>query len=187
MTSPVKVSPESVVSTPAPDRSRSQFVRPADLACLVVDRFQHALAPHPVVGAGPAKRAVGRLGEVDPVARMRIHNEQTRSEDRNSANGSSSSRLHRERSTVRPEPVLYRDWEWAVPAYQPPSPSSPVRRDVVKRLLPIGPVQHEEVAVPRSLHQHLTRLPVEVGIDQHGSLHRVPIVGIMRGRLKGPS
>ena len=34
----------------------AQFVAPADLAGLVVDRLQHALAPHAVVGARPAER-----------------------------------------------------------------------------------------------------------------------------------
>ena len=74
--SPVKIRPESVVSTPAPAPFGAEFVAPLDLAGLIVDGFEHALAPDAVIGAGPSERAVGGLGEVDAVARVRAHDEQ---------------------------------------------------------------------------------------------------------------
>src|SRR3954451_117946 len=40
---------------------------PANFACLVVDRFDDALAPESIVRAGPAISAVGGLGKVEGV------------------------------------------------------------------------------------------------------------------------
>src|SRR5947209_20562321 len=51
-------------------------MRPAQLTRLVVDRFQHALTPNRVIRAGPSERSILRLGEIDSVGRMRIHDEQ---------------------------------------------------------------------------------------------------------------
>ena len=55
-----------------------------------------------------------------------------------------------------------------------------------QQTLAIGPVEHEEVAVARCLHQQLAWLPVEIGIHQHGNFVRIPIVRIVRRDLEAP-
>src|SRR5258708_26256611 len=52
-------------------------MRPANLAGLVINRLDHALAPQVIVGAGPAVRAVGWLGKIDAVAGMSSYDEQS--------------------------------------------------------------------------------------------------------------
>src|ERR1700677_3384775 len=58
-------------------RSASQIMRPPDLACLVIDCFDHALAPQTIIGPGPAVSAVGGLGEIDRVTGVGGDNEQS--------------------------------------------------------------------------------------------------------------
>ena len=67
-------------------------------------------------------------------------------------------------------------------------PFGPVDRRERSRqqALPGGPVQHEEIAVARSLHHHLARLAVEIGVHQHGDFVGVPVVGIVGRDLKSP-
>src|SRR5579883_360240 len=55
---------------------RTELVAPANLTRLVIDRFEHSLAPYAVVRAGPTESAILRLEEIDSVARMSIHDEQ---------------------------------------------------------------------------------------------------------------
>src|SRR5229473_4221107 len=50
---------------------------PADLASLIVDGLDHALAPNIVICASPSVGSIGGLGKVDAPARMGIHDEQT--------------------------------------------------------------------------------------------------------------
>src|SRR6185369_10158854 len=49
---------------------------PSNLARLIVNRLNHAFAPHVVIGSGPSVLAVCRLGEIDTPAWVGIHNEQ---------------------------------------------------------------------------------------------------------------
>src|SRR5579864_4375807 len=49
---------------------------PSDFAGLIVDRFDDALAPDIVVGAGPTVDPICRLREIDAPARVGIHDEQ---------------------------------------------------------------------------------------------------------------
>src|SRR5580658_5290110 len=53
----------------------AHFMAPTDFAGLVIDGVDDAFAPQPVVGAGPSVRAVGGLGEIETVARMRVDDE----------------------------------------------------------------------------------------------------------------
>ena len=55
-----------------------------------------------------------------------------------------------------------------------------------QQTLAIRPVQHEEVAVARCLHQQLAWLAVEIGIRQHGDFVCIPIVRVVRRSLKSP-
>ena len=47
-------------------------------------------------------------------------------------------------------------------------------------------IQHKEVAISTRLRQQLARLSIKRCIDQNRSLHRIPIVRIMRRCLKVP-
>ncbi len=58
-------------------RSTSQIMRPPDLACLVIDRLDHALTPQTVIGSGPTVGAIGRFGEIDGVAGVGGDDEQS--------------------------------------------------------------------------------------------------------------
>src|SRR5689334_17797011 len=49
---------------------------PPDFAGLIIDRFDHTLAPDAVVGPGPTVDSVRGLGEVYAPARVGIHDEQ---------------------------------------------------------------------------------------------------------------
>ena len=95
--SPVNVSPEAVVSTPAlpapPYRSWRQRTSPV----AIVERAQLAAAVHGVVGAGPAVLAVLGLEEVDAVSVGCAHDEQTRR------------RVEARRSVVRGADLIGRD------------------------------------------------------------------------------
>ena len=179
MASPVKVRPESVVSTPAPEPPATEFVGPADLAGLVVDGFEDAFAPDAVVGAGPAEGAVGGLGEVDAVAGVRVDDEQAGlGVEAGRAVVGQAAFVGRDQAAVG-RGLLCRDWEWAgllVDAQRP------VHRAEGRgeQALAVGAVEHEEVAVARGLHQHLARLAVKVAVDQHGRFDGVPVVGVVR-------
>src|SRR5882672_11021664 len=50
---------------------------PADLASLIVDGLDDALAPNAIVCARPSVGSIGGLGEVDAPARMSIDDKQT--------------------------------------------------------------------------------------------------------------
>src|SRR5260370_36672600 len=52
-------------------------MRPTDLAGLVVDGFDHALAPNAIIRARPPVKSIGRLGKVDAVAGMGIDDKQS--------------------------------------------------------------------------------------------------------------
>ena len=160
-------------------------MRPLHLTRLVIDRFQHAFAPHAIISACPAERAVRGLREVDPIARMRADNKQP------------GLRIEARRPVIR-QPALVRRNQPAVrsrifrrirnrlslliEARRPVHRTERSRHQALAGL----PVQHEEVPVARCLHQHLPRLAVEVAIHQHRNLHRVPVVRVVRRRLKRP-
>src|SRR5207244_4445414 len=64
----------------------------------------------------------------------------------------------------------------------------PVHADESRRdqVLSIRTVEHKEVAVSRCLREHLARLSVEYAIEKDGRFDVVPIMRVMRGRLKIP-
>jgi hypothetical protein len=56
--------------------SRAKFMGPANLARLVVDRLQHALAPEPIIRARPTVRPIRRFVEIDAVGGVSIDDKQ---------------------------------------------------------------------------------------------------------------
>src|SRR5580698_110628 len=59
-----------------PRAAWTQFMSPADLACLIVDCLKDPFAPKSIVCAGPAIVAVGQFSEVKAVARMSVDKKQ---------------------------------------------------------------------------------------------------------------
>src|SRR5271156_3673269 len=59
-------------------RSASQIMRPPNLAGLVIDCFDHALAPQTIIRPRPAVGAIGGLGEIDRVTGVGGDDEQSR-------------------------------------------------------------------------------------------------------------
>ena len=55
-----------------------------------------------------------------------------------------------------------------------------------QQILPADPVEHEEIAVARALHEHLARLAVPGAVEEHRDLCAVPIVRIVRRALEVP-
>ena len=55
--------------------SWTDFMAPANLARLVIDRLNDSLAPQSVICARPSIGSIRRLGEINAPARMSIHNE----------------------------------------------------------------------------------------------------------------
>src|SRR5437660_12383104 len=49
---------------------------PTHLASLVINGFDHAVAPHPVVSTRPTVDAIGGLGQIDTVAGMGANDKQ---------------------------------------------------------------------------------------------------------------
>src|SRR5690348_877288 len=49
-----------------------------------------------------------------------------------------------------------------------------------------GAVEDKEKRIAAGLSQKLTRLAFELGVEQNGRLHGVPVVDIVRRRLKSP-
>src|SRR5207248_1807122 len=61
----------------ARSRACAELMIPANLAALVIDRSEYAIAIDAVVRAGPAVRAVFRLIKIDPVGIARAYDEET--------------------------------------------------------------------------------------------------------------
>src|ERR1700722_6847737 len=57
--------------------SGAEFVSPAQLAGLVIDRFEHSLTPHVVIGARPTVETIGGFREVDAPTRMGVDDKQS--------------------------------------------------------------------------------------------------------------
>src|ERR1700684_3101956 len=58
-------------------RSASQIMRPANLARLVVDRLNNALAPQVIISPSPTVGAIGWFGKIDGVAGVGGDDEQS--------------------------------------------------------------------------------------------------------------
>src|SRR5580704_13393508 len=140
---------------------------PAYLAGLVVDGFDDAFSPKPIIGARPAVIAVCRLGKIKAVTGMGIDNKQTGSR----VEAGSSIIRHTSFIGSNQAAVACRFLRgiWNRPSLLVDS-KRPVHRPERngQKALSCGAVQHEEITVARTLHDHLPGLAVEVGVDQHG-------------------
>ena len=163
----------------------TDVVAPANLARLIVDRPQHALAPHAVVRARPSVLAVLGLEEVDAVGVVRADDEQT------------GGRIEARRPIVRAAGLVWRD---------EPAVARRLFRRIGNRpailVETLGPVhgrerrgqqtlagraiEHEVVAVARCLNQQLARRAVDRAVHQHRHFRRIPVVRVVRRCLKSP-
>ena len=171
--------------TPAPEPPSPTFVTPADLAGLVIDGLDYTFAPQAVIGAGPSIGAVGRLGEIDAVAGMGIDDEQAgfRIEAGRAIVGEAAF-VGSNQAAVRRRLLggIRNGMAFLVDA------QCPVHRAKGngEEALAIGAVEDKEVAVARSLHEHLARLAVEVGVDKYRRFDCVPIMRVVRRDRKAP-
>ncbi len=147
--------------------SRPKFMRPANFAGLVVDCFQHAFAPEPVVGTRPPVGAIRRLVEINAVAGVG-------SDDKQASLGIKAGRtivgqagLVRAQSSGRRATVPWPGWESDGLACPCPVPSSRVRRERSADSCHWCDPERKNSRYG-GLHQHLPRLSLEGSIDQHG-------------------
>src|SRR5271168_2360006 len=60
-----------------PRTSLAKFVRPSNLACLVIDRLQNPFAPETIICSRPAIGSIRWFVEVEAVGGMGAHDKQT--------------------------------------------------------------------------------------------------------------
>src|ERR1700729_702598 len=165
--------------------SRAKFMGPADLAGLVVDRLQHALAPQPIIRTSPTVGTIRRLIEVEAEGGVSIDNKQTslRVEARRTVVGEST--LIRCNQAPVGRRILRRIWNGTALLVDARSPVHGAERNR-EQALAVGPIQNEEISIAGGLHQHLAGLTMEGSVYQHWYFNRVPVMSVMRRRLKRP-
>src|SRR5271169_1574968 len=158
---------------------------PTDLAGLVVNGLDYTRAPNLVVRAGPTVDSIGRLSEVKAPTGMGVDNKQT------------VLAVVARRTVVGHAPLVGCNeasigggllggvWNRTTLIIDSKRPIHRPERNG-QEILPIGAVENKEVAVARSLHEHLLRFTVEISVNQNRSLHRIPVVGVVRRHLERP-
>ena len=158
--------------------ARAKFMCPPKLAGLVIDSFQHAFAPQPIIRARPAVGTIRRLIEVEAIGGVRTDNKQAGfgiEAGRTVVSESPSSGAIRRPSGAG---------SLAGSGIGRPSLSTPDvqftgPKGTVSRLLPL--VRSSTKKYPlRELHEHLSRLSMKSSVHQHWDLDRVPVMRVMR-------
>src|ERR1700704_4430254 len=151
---------------------------PTDLARLIIDGLNYPLAPNIVVRACPSVDSIGWLRKVDAVAGVGVHDKQTISgvEARGTVVGHTALVGGNQASIGR----WFLGGIWNRSAFLIDA-KRPVHRPERsgQKILPVRAVENKEVAVARGLHQHLLGFAVELSIDQHWGLDRIPVVRIV--------
>ena len=155
---------------------------------LVVDRLQHRLGPSAAIVAAPALRLLVVLVLVEVVhaeAARGVRVEQTRS--RAEARWRpvlSAALIRRHERTVGLRLLRRVGNRLALRVHA----LRPVRLDVLaaEDVPAVGAIEHEEPAVAARLREQLARLPVDLAVDEHRRLRRVPVVRVVRRRLEVP-
>src|SRR5207302_9161641 len=139
---------------------------PTHLTSLVINGFDHAVAPHPVVSTRPTVDAISGLGEIDTVAGMGANDKQAVPGVEAGGTIVGHSGLvgryqpavrRRFLQGVRNRTALFID------SKRPVYGAERNRQEV----LPVGAVEYKKVAVARTLYQHLSGLAVELSVNQH--------------------
>src|SRR4029077_14482451 len=137
---------------------------PADLSSLVIDGLNDALAPDVVVRASPSVDSIGRLGKVDAPARVCIDDEQTGFWVEAGGTVIREAALVGRNQASIGRRLLGGVWNGTTLLVDSQGPIHWAEGNG-QETLSVGAIEHEEVAVARTLHKHLLRLAVEVGID----------------------
>src|SRR5206468_4300896 len=164
----------------------AELMRPTDLAGLIIDGFQYAFTPDAVIRPCPSESSVGWLGEVNPVARMCADHEEPGLRVKAGRPVVCHAALVRsDQSAIAGGLLLWIGNRASLLVYA----ERPVRGSEghSQQALPIGAIDHKEVAVTRCLQQHLVRFPLKISVDQHRNFDRIPIVRVMGRRLKSPA
>src|ERR1022692_3293431 len=134
---------------------------PTDFSGLVGDGFDQTLAPNVVIRTRPSVDSICRLGEIEAPTGMGVDDKQTvlRIEARRAIVGKSAL-VGRNEASVGGR-FLGGIRNWTALLIDSKRPIHRPERDGQKTL-PVGAVEHKEVAVARSLHQQLLRLAMEV-------------------------
>src|SRR5215472_5425108 len=131
--------------------TRTKLMTPAYFPSLVVDGFEHSLAPQSIVSSGPAIVAIFRLREIDAVAGVGIHYEQARLwiEARRSIVGHAA--FVRRDETAIASRLFCRIGDGATLLIDTQRPIH-WTEGRGKKALAIGAIQNEKVSVAGSLH-----------------------------------
>src|ERR1700733_15515487 len=156
---------------------------PTNPAGLIVDVFEAAFAPNAVIRPCPAVNSIGRLGKIDAVTGMGVDDKQSVPgvEARGTVVGKTSLVGGNQASVGRR--LLGGVWNRAALVIDS---KRPVHRSEKsgQKVFAVRAVENKEVAVARGLHEHSLRLAVKISVDQHRSLNRIPVVGIVRRGLE---
>src|SRR5882724_9425391 len=166
-------------------RLRPNFVAPTNLASLVVDGLNYSFAPNTIIRAGPAIHSIGWLGRVEAPTGMCIDDKQSvLSVETGRAIVGQTTFVWRDQATVGRRLFLrIRNWPAILVDSQRPVHGSVGNG---QKVLAVGAVENKEVAVARSLHQHLLGLAVKIRINEDRSLDGIPVMSIVRRRLERP-
>ena len=146
------------------DFAIAYLVGPANFACLVVDRFDHAFIPESVVSTGPTIGAICWLRKVKAITRLGVDNEQATLwiEARGSVIGKPTFVGSNQTSIRRRLFVRIRDrLPFCIQSLRPVRGSE----SGGEQALAIRAIEDKEIAIAGSLHQHLSRLAVKHSID----------------------
>ena len=161
-------------------RTRVPLVGPAHLAGLVVDRLQHRFGVAAAISAAPSLGILVRIVDVVDAERARgadvEESRQGAETGRRPVGRAALIGRHERAVELRILGRIRNRLALGVIAL------GPVRLDVFRRDdgFSRGAIEDEEVAIARGLRDELARLAVDLGIEHHRRLRRVPIVRVVR-------
>src|SRR5581483_10252160 len=160
-------------------------VIPGNPSGLVIDGPQECPARNTIIRAGPPVGAVLGFEEINAVADLSAHDTQAGvriKARRTEVGGAALVGRYQDATFGR---ILGWIWNWAsllIDSF------GPVHRGewFGQQTLATRPLEHEEVAIARGLHQQFSRLPVKSDIRQNWNFVGIPIVRIVRRGLEAP-
>src|SRR6202162_141691 len=147
---------------------------PTNHAGLIVNGLEYAFAPNPVIRPCPPVRPIGRLGKIDAVARMGVDDKQSVLGVEAGGTVVGKTALVGGNQASIGSRLFGGSWNRAALLIDSERPVHRSERSGQKALA-VRAVENEEVAVARGLHEHLLRLAVELSLEQHRSLNRIPV------------
>src|SRR5215831_10100645 len=162
------------------------FVAPANFAGFVIDRLHHSFRKSASIVSAPALRLFIVIKDVVHAERSStVDVKQTRVRTvarRMPICGSTLIRRDKNAIDLRLLRGIRNRLPFCIDS-QRPIRSYELRR---KQILAVGSIQQEEPAIAACLRKKLSSLSVEFTIDEHRSLHSVPVMGVVWRGLKIP-